>query len=119
MTHLRRVNAEVLKRIKSDEDVSNVRVNLELIISPLEVADYCLLREGRETWHKQPRPDQYAQEINTAKLTSSKNSRFTRSSSGQLSIMRVLRVLILSCLHEAKDTLKLQKAGKWPPNEKQ
>lgn len=43
VTHLRRVNAEVLKRIKSDEDVADVGVNLQLIISPLEVADYCLL----------------------------------------------------------------------------
>lgn len=48
MTHLRRVNAEVLKRIKSDEDVADVSVNLQLIISPLEVADYCLLRGRRE-----------------------------------------------------------------------
>lgn len=49
-------------------------------------------------------------EINTLNLTSSKNSRFTRSSSGQLSIMRVLRVLIRSCLYEAKDMIMLQKA---------
>lgn len=53
VSHLRRVNAEVLKRIKSDEDVSNISVNLQLIISPLEVADYCLLRERRETCYKQ------------------------------------------------------------------
>lgn len=50
-THLRRVQAEALERIKSDEDVSNVGVNLELVISPLEVADDCLLRERRETWN--------------------------------------------------------------------
>lgn len=119
LSHLRRVNAEVLKRIKSDEDVPNISVNLQLIISPLEVADYCLLQERRETCYKQHRSDRYAAAINTAKLTSSKNSRFTRSSSGQLSIMRVLRVLILSCLCEAKDKIMPQKAGKWPPNEKQ
>lgn len=58
------------------------------------------------------------EEINTLNLTWSKNSRFTRSSSGQLSIMRVLRVLIRSCLHEAKDMIMPQKAVKWPPNEK-
>lgn len=119
MSHLRRVNAEVLKRIKSDENVSDISVNLQLIISPLEVADYCLLRERKETCYKQHRSDRYTSEINTAELTSSKNSRFTRSSSGQLSIMRVLRVLILSCLCEAKDTIMPQKAVKWPPNEKQ
>lgn len=111
VSHLRRVNAEVLKRIKSDEDVSNISVNLQLIISPLEVADYRLLRERRETCHKQDRSDRYSAEINTAEPTSSKNSRFTRSSSGQLSIMRVLRVLILSCLREAKDTIRPQKSG--------
>lgn len=119
MSHLRGVNAEVLKRIKSDEDVSNIGVNLQLIISPLEVADYCLLREKRETRYKPQWSDRYTAEINTAKLTSSKNSRFTRSSSGQLSIMRVLRVLILSCLYEAKDTVMPQKGVNRPPNEKQ
>lgn len=119
VSHLRRVNAEVLKRIKSDEDVSNVSVNLQLLISPLEVADYRLLRERRETYYKQHGGDRCTAEIKAAKLTSSKNSRFTRSSSGQLSIMRVLRVLILSCLRETKDKIMPQKAVKRPPNEKQ
>lgn len=64
VSHLRRVNAEVLKRIKSDEDVSDVSVNLQLIISPLEVADYRLLRERRETYYKQHGSDRCTAETN-------------------------------------------------------
>lgn len=42
-TNLGRVDAEVLERVESDEDVANVSVNLQLIVPLLEVADYRLL----------------------------------------------------------------------------
>lgn len=122
ITNLGRVDAEILERIESDEDVTNISVYLQLVIPLLEMADYCLLQEKKK--HIQHQQDctldrSMHDEINTLNLTSSKNSRFTRSSSGQLSIMRVLRVLIRSCLREAKDMIMPQKAVKRPPNEKQ
>ncbi len=124
ITNLGRVDAEILERIESDEDVAHVSVHLQLIIPLLEMADYYLLQERKKTphtWHQQDCTlDRSMHDVvNTLNLTSSKNSRFTRSSSGQLSIMRVLRVLIRSCLYEAKDMIMPQKAVKWPPNEKQ
>lgn len=41
-------------------------------------------------------------------LTSSRTSRFTKSSSGQLSMMSVLRVLILSCLNKQNKQINRQ-----------
>ena len=106
-TNLGRVNAEILKRVESDEDVTDISVHLQLIVPLLEMADYCLLQTRNNTWHQEhcTLDQSMYDEINTLNLTSSKNSRFTRSSSGQLSIMRVLRVLIRSCLYEAKDMI--------------
>lgn len=45
--HLWRVYAEALERVESDEDVTHVGVNLQLIIPLMEVADYCLLQTGQ------------------------------------------------------------------------
>lgn len=116
ITNLGRVDAEILERIESDEDVTNVSVHLQLVIPLLEMADYYLLQKRKKThtWHRKDCTLDRSMHgvINTLNLTSSKNSRFTRSSSGQLSIMRVLRVLIRSCLYEAKDMIMPEKAVK-------
>lgn len=42
-TNLRRIDAEILKWIESDEDVTNVSVHLKLIVPLLEMTDYYLL----------------------------------------------------------------------------
>lgn len=43
ITYLGRVDAEILERIESNEDVTNISVHLQLVISLLEMADYYLL----------------------------------------------------------------------------
>lgn len=52
ITNLRRVDVKILERIESDENVTNISVNLQLIISLLEMADYCLLRKRKKNAHK-------------------------------------------------------------------
>lgn len=48
ITNLGRVDAEVLERIESDEDVTNISVHLQLIIPLLEMADYSLLQKRKK-----------------------------------------------------------------------
>lgn len=42
-TNLRRIDAEILKRIESDEDVANISIDLKLIVPLLEMTDDYLL----------------------------------------------------------------------------
>lgn len=101
VTDLRRVDAEILEGVESNEDVADVGVHLQLFVPLLQVPDDRLLQEegGRESGVvRRLHPIDAQREISALNLTSSRNSRFTRSSSGQPWMMRVLRVLIRSCL---------------------
>lgn len=60
-SNLGRVDVEILERIESDEDVTNISVHLELIIPLLEMADYCLLQTRKKIHsikNNAPWPDQ-------------------------------------------------------------
>lgn len=50
ITNLGRVDAEILERIESDEDVTHIRVDLQLIIALLQMADDYLLQGKQTAW---------------------------------------------------------------------